>query len=544
MKPNDRSDDPRVAVYGRVSSEEQARPDKSSLKQQEKRVRALCDAHEWEATEVYRDVVTGTKWDRPQLQAMLEAAKQGMFGRVVFLALDRLARNLHDLLDIHEKLSDAGVGLVSVKEAFDTSTPVGKLVFSVLGAIAEFEVERQQERMTDGRVGRVERGKYQASIVPYGYSYKPCTCPPRHPCEDPTHGVLTPHPDHADIVTEIYRLAVEEHLGLSTIAHRLNDRGTPPPNNSSHPLHKSNHGWHTSTIQRILTAERYTGDGTYKSPAGEVAMTCPPLIDIATFEAARDHFKRRQRTARAHPKHIYLLGGLVKCRHCGSHCSGTTSGGRDTLYYACNKSRRYGAKEHGGKGLWPAKLVEPPVQRWLLELLSDPQEALSRAEVAWQQQDAASAERARERRRLEDKLTALDNEEENAETAHVRGRLSEAALVQQQGRITSERAQTRALIDELAQAGEQRTVSPAHRNDVLEVFKELASSKWAEWSHEDVTDEEYYDAHITHGDRAKWQGFIRDFVSTVWLEQDGSVTVEGVLPSQAASEVAVTSPRS
>jgi site-specific DNA recombinase len=147
--PNE--DDRRAVAYIRVSTQEQAQPDKPSLGQQEERIRSQCAASEWELVGMYRDVISGKEWERPSLQQLLTDAATGAFGRVVVLAIDRLGRNLRDLLEISERLRSLGVDLVSVKESFDTRTAVGRLYFQFLGMFAEFERERTKERTASYR---------------------------------------------------------------------------------------------------------------------------------------------------------------------------------------------------------------------------------------------------------------------------------------------------------------------------------------------------------------------------------------------------------
>lgn len=123
-----KGDTVKAAIYCRVSTEEQARPDRASLEVQQERAEAYCLAREWEVAGVYVDAgVSGAKADRPELSRLLGDAGEGKFQRVVFLKLDRLGRNLRDLLNLSHRLDGYAVGIVSMADSFDTGTPSGQI---------------------------------------------------------------------------------------------------------------------------------------------------------------------------------------------------------------------------------------------------------------------------------------------------------------------------------------------------------------------------------------------------------------------------------
>ena len=102
---------------------------------------------------------SGKDADRPQLQALLEFVREG--DTVYIHSLDRLARSTKDLLAIVEQLQAKGVELHSNKESIDTSTATGKLMLTMLGAIAEFERQNLLERQREGIAIAKEQGKYK-----------------------------------------------------------------------------------------------------------------------------------------------------------------------------------------------------------------------------------------------------------------------------------------------------------------------------------------------------------------------------------------------
>ena len=102
---------------------------------------------------------SGKDVDRPQLQALLEFVREG--DTVYIHSLDRLARSTKDLLAIVEQLQAKGVELHSNTESIDTSTATGKLMLTMIGAIAEFERQNLLERQREGIAIAKEEGKYK-----------------------------------------------------------------------------------------------------------------------------------------------------------------------------------------------------------------------------------------------------------------------------------------------------------------------------------------------------------------------------------------------
>ena len=93
--------------------------------------------------EVYIDRLSGKNTDRPELKKMMDYVRKG--DTVIVESISRFARNTRDLLELIEKLSEKGVEFVSRKEAIDTTTPTGKFMLTVFGAVAELERESTRE---------------------------------------------------------------------------------------------------------------------------------------------------------------------------------------------------------------------------------------------------------------------------------------------------------------------------------------------------------------------------------------------------------------
>ena len=135
----------RAAIYVRVSTSKQ------TTENQQHVLERACADRGWEIAAVYDDTgQSGAKASRPALDEMLRDATRGRFDVVLIWKLDRLGRSVIDLHNNAEHLKACGVDLCAYTQAIDTSTPTGKLMFTVLAAVAEFERETIIERINTG----------------------------------------------------------------------------------------------------------------------------------------------------------------------------------------------------------------------------------------------------------------------------------------------------------------------------------------------------------------------------------------------------------
>jgi len=132
-----------------------ARVSKSDDQNTTAQVTALRDAG---CETIYHEAASGGRWDRPELQKLLNYLRTGDV--VVVWKLDRLSRSLRDLLFIMEKLDAAGAGFRSLTESIDTTSPGGRMLMQMLGSFAEFEREMIRERTRAG----LERARNEGRV--------------------------------------------------------------------------------------------------------------------------------------------------------------------------------------------------------------------------------------------------------------------------------------------------------------------------------------------------------------------------------------------
>jgi DNA invertase Pin-like site-specific DNA recombinase len=143
----------RAAIYVRVSTNLKTR-DASGFEQnpqvQELPLRQMAEQRGWVVSQVYSDRMSGAKTDRPGLAAMMADARRGQFDVVLVWRFDRFARSIEQLILSLAEFKALGIGFVSCQESLDPSTPMGKAMFTIIGAMAELERNVIRERVLSG----------------------------------------------------------------------------------------------------------------------------------------------------------------------------------------------------------------------------------------------------------------------------------------------------------------------------------------------------------------------------------------------------------
>ena len=142
----------RVAVYIRVSTGDQ----NADLQRNE--LTDYCQWRKWEIVEIYSDVMSGAKDKRPALDRLMADAKRGRFDVVAVWRFDRFARSTSHLLRALEDFQSLAIDFVSLNESIDTSSAMGKMIFTVLAAVAELERCTIRERVIAGQQAARKRG--------------------------------------------------------------------------------------------------------------------------------------------------------------------------------------------------------------------------------------------------------------------------------------------------------------------------------------------------------------------------------------------------
>lgn len=212
--------------YVRVSSASQE--DNTSLREQERRIKSYCDAFGHKLTTIFQEVGSGKSMsDRPHFQAAISALNDGADG-IIALKLDRIARSCRDVLVlVEDTLGPNNKALILLDLNVDTSTPTGKMVLTVMGAVAELERSQINDRTQGGRRAKAAAGGYAYGAPGYGLRSD--------------GGVLIPIPEQQQVIRTIID---KRATGLSyqKIADYLNQEGITT---------KRRCRWNSIQVQRV-----------------------------------------------------------------------------------------------------------------------------------------------------------------------------------------------------------------------------------------------------------------------------------------------------
>jgi site-specific DNA recombinase len=338
-----------AAIYVRVSTERQER--QQTIDSQLAVLRAWVEAegHDLNDWHVFRDEgFSGARLDRPGLDALRDAARDGEIEIIKVLTPDRLVRKYAYQALLLEEFRRAGCTVAFLNHPI-SDDPGDQLLLQIQGAVAEHERALLSERFRRGKLQKARAGQFVGVHPPYGYRYLPR--------RDGVAGQMVVDEAEAETVRMLYGWLTEERLTLRQILKRLNF-GPWFPRCGRRP-------WSPSTVHPILSdpvstgtayANRYqylaarkprrrkpsySGKGCRQLRPKEqwIPIAVAPLIDQATAERAQAQLARNAVLSfRNNKKHDYLLRCLLTCGGCGLAMSGTTrpaAGHTERQYYRC-----------------------------------------------------------------------------------------------------------------------------------------------------------------------------------------------------------------
>ena len=304
-------------IYTRVSSDDQAR-EGVSLDAQLAECRRYAAGQGWLLGSEYQDVMTGSRDDRPQYQALLADTRQmrseGQPVVVVVAALDRFGRKLLERVRCREELKNLGVSVHSVRDGGEVSD----LVSNILASVAQEEVRRLGERVRAARRHITANGWHAVGRAPWGYTWREATEAER--AENAPRTVLELDLDTAPYVQEAFERAAAGET-VRRIALWVSDL----PDAARARLHLNFAG-----VRLVLHRPAYVArHGDPGSPAEVLARPrCrwPALVDDATWQRAQEQIASHAHMPRQ-ARGRFLLTGLLRCFRCGARMGGSSRNG-------------------------------------------------------------------------------------------------------------------------------------------------------------------------------------------------------------------------
>lgn len=538
----------KVAIYARVSTEKQGERDKS-IPEQIAECEALCERRGFEIVPGYIDNTrykdskgklrdpSGTRKDRPAYVQMLKDAQEGKFDVIVAWNEKRLYRSpravypLKEVLDERDKQGKP-LAIELVKGSIDRRT------MNLLASIYEMEVEDMQDRMMRGKRGNARAGILEGGGLPYGYCY-----------ED---GKLIIYELEAAIVREIYRRYVSK-ISVPKILRWLNGEAIPTK--------KPSKGWQQSTVYEILRHPRYKGTRYFDG----IPIPCPAIVDEELWERVQRVKEQNKNHNKRNTKEIYPLQSLLYCDECGRRMAVHRKDNKHsppTRSYRCKSHIRYAGLRDSCKALnyVSADKMEAQIWRELEGFLRSPALLWEFTEES-QRKIESEGDGIEERiKSLAKKLDVLHGERQNLIKSHRKKLINDNDLAYQ---LLDIEAQEEAYQEEYAHTVQTRDLSEASIDKLERAI--LICQRWTQVIAAAGPDPlpalnqelSNYAEGVGVGEIllnvTDFVGFItpenwprkklelqqlifRVFLKRVWLNAEGKIRIEGIIPLEEADK--------
>lgn len=394
----------RVAIYCRVSTERQGEKG-NSLGEQD----FLCTQYAlnkgYIVVERVFEEISGTTYDRPKMDYVIELAKTKKIDLIICLELDRLGRGTMPVMMIDQQLKQQGVQVEYVLNNFEKGAD-GDMMKTIMAAFAERERLKIRERLIRGKDGKARKNLVvQAGSPAYGYDFVN------------NHYVI--NESEASIVRMIFDWYVYGNKGLVAIAKSLTEMGVPTRRDLQGITRKRRIGtWGASSVQIILKNQTYIGKLAWgktrvdvdtakqvKMPEKDwIFVDVPVIISEEIFQKAQRQAERNTTNSTRNRQNQYLLAGMLYCAHCGLKFVGASTakpkrGWKGKLYYRCGNqisaNKSYDSyREPCPRKHLEAAVIDESVWEMIAEVLQHP-EYVTQSLLERRDTDASSLQQQR-----------------------------------------------------------------------------------------------------------------------------------------------------
>lgn len=395
----------KVYTYTRVSTAMQT--DGYSLDAQKARMKAFADFNDYEIVGTYEDAGKSGKSieGRLEFNRMMEDIKSGKDGVsfVLVFKLSRFGRNAADVLSTLQVMQDFGVNLICVEDGIDSAKDAGKLMISVLSAVAEIERENIRVQTMEGRIQKAREGKWNGGFAPYGYQL--------------VDGELQINEEEAAAIRVIFEQYVTTDIGANGVAKYLENHGIRKiqRQNGKNPLFDAH------LIRLILKNPVYCGKIAYGRRKTEkvhgtrndyhlveqdnyilVDGQHDAIIEEDVWQAAQVKLiaqaKKYEHVNRGKDTKTHLLSGIVRCPVCGAGMYGNKSIKRkkdgtkykDFYYYGCKHRTMTRGHKCDYKKQIREELLDDAVAEVIVKLVGNPKFAAMMQEKINRKVDTAA----------------------------------------------------------------------------------------------------------------------------------------------------------
>ena len=377
----------KVYLYTRVSTAMQI--DGYSLEAQRNRMRAYAEFNNFEIVGEYEDAGKSGKSieGRQQFQQMLKDIQNNKDGvsYVLVFKLSRFGRNAADVLSTLQVMQDYGVNLICVEDGIDSSKDAGKLMISVLSAVAEIERENIRVQTMEGRMQKAKEGRWNGGFAPYGYSL--------------VDGNLVINEEEAKAIRLIFKLYITMEMGANGVAAYLANHGIKkiPRQNGKTELFTAHF------IRMIIANPVYCGKiaygrrktekvhGTrneYRLVKQEDFLVVDGLHEALISEADWEKVQYKRKIQAEKYEHIntgknekiHLLSGILKCPICNSGMYGNKNTKvkadgtkyKDNYFYRCRHRKKTNGYECSYRKQINEEKLDKAVSEIIIKLVSNP----------------------------------------------------------------------------------------------------------------------------------------------------------------------------